>query len=247
MPERLEQAAFLEQVAQTYRGDSSQDTEMRRRLFDIVGDWMRPGGAALEVGCSDGFMSELISRRVEMLDIVEATRHFQDVVTSRSLPNARIHGILVEDFCPERSYDYIFCTWVLTHVPDAQQLLQRLRAMLAPQGLLFVAVPNARVLSRQLALAMGLLDDLYGLTDNDRKHGHCRAYDRSLLNRELVLAGYDTLAQGAILLKPLADFQMDALIDSGVFQRQHLDGLMSLGHEYPDLCSAIYSVCRAQS
>ncbi|WP_217994897.1 hypothetical protein [Methylogaea oryzae] len=46
------------------------------------------------------------------------------------------------------------------------------------------------------------------------------------------------------MLKILADFQLDRLIGDGTLQQAHIDGLYRLGLEYPDLCGALYSVCR---
>jgi hypothetical protein len=110
--------------------------------------------------------------------------------------------------------------------------------------LFFVVVPNANALSRQLALHMGLLKDLKNLTENDVNHGHRRVYDRVSLNRDLTEAGFVSISQGGILLKPLADFQMDKLIDSGILQEPQLDGLYRLGFEYPDLCGYLFSACK---
>jgi hypothetical protein len=94
---------------------------------------------------------------------------------------------------------------------------------------------------------MGLLEDLKELTENDRKHGHRRVYDRVSLNRELVAAGFEIVAQGGIQLKLLADFQMTRLIDDGTLQRSQLDGLYKLGFQYPDLCGAVFAICQVST
>ena len=105
-------------------------------------------------------------------------------------------------------------------------------------------MPNARALSRQLALHMGLLKDLKELTENDHNHGHRRVYDRVTINADIAAAGFENVSQGGIMLKILADFQMDQLIDNGMLRDQQIDGLYSLGLEYPDLCGSLFSVCR---
>jgi hypothetical protein len=121
------------------------------------------------------------------------------------------------------------------------------RSVIKPDGLLMIVVPNARALSRQLALHMGLLKDLKELTPNDHNHGHRRVYDRVTLNHDIATAGFDVVAQGGIMLKILADFQMDRLIDNGMLQQQQIDGLYALGLEYPDLTGSLFAVCRAKS
>lgn len=45
------------------------------------------------------------------------------------------------------------------------------------------------------------------------------------------------------MLKILADFQMDKLIETEILKEQ-IDGLYKLGLEYPDLCGSLFSICR---
>ena len=49
--------------------------------------------------------------------------------------------------------------------------------------------------------------------------GHRRVYDRILLNRDIEAAGLEQVSSGGLLLKLLADFQMDKLIDTGTGKR----------------------------
>lgn len=190
-------------------------------------------------------MTDLLSRRVARLEVVEAADTFLQTARARGLPNVRFHHSMIEAFRPTTRFDAIFATWVLTHLTDPAATLAHLRGLLAPGGLLFVAVPNARVLSRQLAMHMGLIPDLYALTDNDRNHGHQRAYDRKLLNRELDGAGFETIDQGGLMLKILADQQMDQLFADGMLGEPHAEAFYRMGREYPDLASAIFSVCKS--
>jgi hypothetical protein len=91
---------------------------------------------------------------------------------------------------------------------------------------------------------MGLIDSLYDLTPNDLKGGHRRVYDRVSLNRELEAAGFKIIAQGGILFKPFADFQMDKLIDIGILGTEQCEGLYKLGQEYPDMCADLYVIAQ---
>jgi 2-polyprenyl-3-methyl-5-hydroxy-6-metoxy-1,4-benzoquinol methylase len=238
------QQALLEKVAGSYRRNSKQDNLMREHCVQAAEPWMDGAHTGLEIGCSDGLMTQMLAGRLARLHVVEATESFAAAVRERNLDNVILHRMMIEDYVPDESFDCIFATWILTHLLDAQVVLKRARDWLRPSGVLFVVVPNARVLSRQLALQMGILSDLYELTANDRNHGHVRAYDRQRLNRELDAAGFATVAQGGLMLKPLADYQMDGLYARGVLGEEHVEGLFRLGREYPDFASAIYSVCR---
>lgn len=241
------QQALLERVTSTYRRHSLQDDVMRKLCIRAIEPWLQNTHNGLEIGCSDGQMTEMLAKRLDRLVVVEATDYFLGEVRRRDLRNATLHHSMIENFSTDERFDRVFATWMLTHLVDAQLVLRRVRSLLVEEGLLFVTVPNVRVLSRQLALHMGLIDDLYTLTENDKNHGHVRAYDRQCLNRELELAGFECIDQGGLMLKILADYQMDELYTAGILGDQHIEGLYRLGRAYPDLTSAIYSVCRAKA
>ena len=239
---------LLEQYASNYitSDDSSQQRLMRQLEVRVFSKHMTRG-RALELGCEIGYMSELISPLVEQLDIVDASERFLDQTRSRGLPNARYFCSLFEEYDADRPYDAVFASHVLEHLMDVQQVLKVVKKSLLPEGLLFVAVPNARAVSRQLARHMGLIDSLYDLTPNDLRGGHRRVYDLVTLNRELDSAGFDVIAQGGIFFKPFADFQMDKLIDLGVLGEPQLEGLYRMGYEYPDMCADVYAIARPKA
>ena len=176
--------------------------------------------------------------------LFRSSEEFIGKTKARALPNAEFFCALFEEFESPHQYDAVFASHVLEHLIDVQSVLNMVHSVLAPQGLLFVAVPNARALSRQLARHMGIIDDLYALTPNDLRGGHRRVYDRVTLNRELEAAGFEIVAQGGIFFKYLADFQMDRMIDLGILGETQLEGLFRLGNEYPDMCADVYAVVR---
>jgi 2-polyprenyl-3-methyl-5-hydroxy-6-metoxy-1,4-benzoquinol methylase len=242
---QLNEREFLEKASRTYvtSESSSQDRLIRSLVVRTFAPFLR-GGHGLELGCSDGFMTQLLAQHVDNLDVVDGCERFLARARSRKIPNARFFHALFEEFTSETSYDAVVACFVLEHVADVQSVLRAARACLKPSGLLLVAVPNARALSRQLARHMGLLSDLKELTENDLKHGHRRVYDRVTLNRDLEQAGFQIVTQGGILLKLLADFQMDKLIDLGILGEAQLDGLYKLGLEHPDWCGSLFAVSK---
>src|SRR5579864_2487750 len=182
---------FLEKASRTYvtSESSSQDRSIRSLVVRTFAPFLQ-GGRGLELGCSDGYMTALLARHVEHLDVVDGTERFLALARARNIANARFFRALFEEFTPDTAYDAVFACFILEHVADVESVLRAARAALKPTGLLFVAVPNARALSRQLARHMGLLTDLKDLTENDLNHGHRRVYDRVTLNRDLEHAGF---------------------------------------------------------
>jgi 2-polyprenyl-3-methyl-5-hydroxy-6-metoxy-1,4-benzoquinol methylase len=235
---------FLDEKSLTYvTGQSAQDDLIRKLAVETFEPFIDPK-LGLELGCSDGYMTRLLSKKLRQLDVVEGSEHFIKRAKQRNLQNVSFIHCLFEEFKAAKQYDYIFLCYVLEHVYEVGEILRIVHSSLHPDGLLFVVVPNSRALSRQLAYHMGLIPDLQALTQNDFAHGHRRVYDRVSLNRDLEDGGFTTIAQGGIMLKFLADFQMDRLLDMAVLQKPQIRGLYKLGFEYPDLCGSIYSICK---
>lgn len=245
MDKASKEMEFLESVTHTYvTSDSSQDRLIKTLAVRTFQPYMRPEGRALEFGCCDGYMTSLIAPHVEELTVIDGSQTFINMARTRVPAEVEFVHTLFEDFAPTRKFDYIFATYVLEHVEDAVGFLKLAGRLLADNGLLFLVVPNARAFSRQLARHMGLLDDLYALTQNDINHGHRRVYDRVTLNRDIESSGLQNVGQGGLLLKLLADFQMDKLIDGGILGEPQQEGLYKMGLEYPDLAGSLFSVCR---
>ena len=236
---------FLESVIPTYiTSESAQDRLIKTLAIRTFKPFMRSGASGLEFGCCDGYMTSLIAPLCDNLTVVDGSETFINMARSRVSPEVNFEHVLFEEFNPGKKFDYIFATYVLEHVSDAIVFLLKARSLLSDHGLLFIVVPNARALSRQLARHMKLIDDLFALTQNDMNHGHRRVYDRVLLNNDLDAAGLQQISQGGLLLKLLADFQMDKLLETRIIADAQIDGLYKMGLEYPDLAGSLFSICR---
>ena len=237
---------LLDSVVDTYVTSSSPQDRMISKLgYKTLSKFIEdgPNKTALELGCSDGFVTSLIAEDVGEVDVIDGSKRFLEEARERIQRANFIYGFF-EDFILPAKYDYIFAMYILEHVDDVGVVLDNVKKHLKDDGKLFVIVPNARALSRQLARKMGIIDDLFSLTENDTKHGHRRVYDRTFLNRDIEANGFSIISEGGILLKPFADFQLDELIKCGVLGEEQISGLYALGLEYPDFCASLFAVCR---
>ena len=239
-----EEKKFLNAASATYTVDNSSQTRVIRELVVRTFKPYLRGGRGLELGCSDGYMTQMLANNLEHLDVVDGSTNFLKEAKKRNLTNVDYHFSLFEEYTSSERYDYVFASYIMEHVLEPSLVLKMVRQVLKPDGLLFMVIPNARALSRQLAIHMGLIPDLKALTENDLVNGHRRVYDRVYFNREIEQAGFESIAEGGLMLKILADFQLDKLIDDGMIQQAQIDGLYKLGLEYPDLCGSLFSICR---
>lgn len=239
-----EEKKFLNDTANTYTVDNSSQTRVIRELVVRTFSPYLRSGIGLELGCSDGYMTKMLASNLEHLDVVDGSNKFLNEAKKRNLTNVEYHFSLFEEYTSTKKYDYVFASYIMEHVLEPSLVLKMVKQVLKPDGFLFMVVPNARALSRQLAMHMGLISDLKALTENDLANGHRRVYDRVYFNREIEQAGFESISEGGLMLKILADFQLDKLIDDGMLQQSQIDGLYKLGHEYPDLCGSLYSICR---
>jgi 2-polyprenyl-3-methyl-5-hydroxy-6-metoxy-1,4-benzoquinol methylase len=226
---------------------SPQSRTMQQLIAKTILPFLKADTNGLEFGCSDGYLTEQYARIIAQLDVVDASENFIREARKRALPNVNFFCSLFEEFETNTKYDYIFASFILEHVIDPLQILSIMKRLLKPDGLIFVIVPNARALSRQLALHMNIISDLKNLTENDLRYGHRRVYDRVAINKDLASLGFETIYQTGLMLKILADFQMDQLIGEQFLQQQHIEGLYTLGLEYPDLCGSLFSVARIKA
>jgi 2-polyprenyl-3-methyl-5-hydroxy-6-metoxy-1,4-benzoquinol methylase len=238
-----EEYKFINDIYQNYNiKEEPQTAAMRDLVIRIFKPYLN-GGIGLELGCSDGKMTEAIAEVIDELHVVDASEEFLNQAKSRNLANVSYFNSLFETYVTNVQYDYVFASYVLEHVYEVKAVLNMAQKVLKPSGKLFAVVPNARALSRQLALHMGLINDLKELTENDIKHGHRRVYDRTSFNRDLEEAGFSIMYQGGIMLKILADFQMNKLIGDNFLTEQHIEGLYKLGLEYPDFSGSLFAIC----
>ncbi len=144
---------------------------MMRRLAPFP----RPG-KALEMGCFNGAFSVQLAAKFDDLTVIDAVDAFLDTVRQRLGDRARTICTLFEDFETTTRYDSIFIVHVLEHLIDPVAVLRKARSLLAPNGRVFLVVPNGSAASRRIAVKLGVLPTLDALSAADIKHGHRRVY-----------------------------------------------------------------------
>jgi SAM-dependent methyltransferase len=229
----------LDAVASEYRPNSATELEndlilhwYPRRIIGRFGH----ADALLELGLGHGFTAPMFAAACRRHVVVDGS---PAVLAQFRAAHPEFAGELVEayfeDYAPDERFDVIVMGFVLEHVEDPAVLLARYRAFLKPGGRMYVTVPNAKSLNRRLGLALGKIDDIYGLNANDVALGHRRQYCLDTARAELERAGWAVTHQEGIYLKPLPLAVLTTMPDF----RENLQAMLEVGVDFPELCVAL--------
>jgi 2-polyprenyl-3-methyl-5-hydroxy-6-metoxy-1,4-benzoquinol methylase len=220
------------------------DRAMRGYMLRTLQPYLR-SGKALEMGCSSGEFSVLLSEIYDDLTVVDAVEAFLDNVRRRVGARAKTICSLFESYDPAERFDSIFILHVLEHLDDPVAVLRKAKSLLTPEGRIFLIVPNGAAASRQIAVKMNILPRLDALSLADTKHGHRRVYFLDTLVDDARQAGLQIVQTGGVFFKPLANFQFDQLMGGPLISNEFMEGCYALGQEKPDLCASIFAICEA--
>jgi len=226
----------LDDIAREYRPEADFDRHLIRYGAGLIDENSRDG-TALELGCAEGFMTELLLERFERIVALDGAASYVEAARNRLGAKVELHTCLFDEFETDERFDNVIMARVLEHIDDPVSLLARAAGWLAPGGVVHVIVPNARALNRRIGVEMGFLGDLYELHDRDRRFGHVRVYDLELLTTHVEEAGLRVTASEGVLLKPLSNAQMES------WEPKAVDALFAVGRGLPDYCSEIYVTC----
>ena len=202
-------------------------------------------GNILEMGSFKGDFTKRLQPFFDDITCIEASNKAINEAKKNIRKNIKIINSRFEDVILKNKYNNIVLTHVLEHLDDPILVLKRINnEWLADDGYFFVICPNANAPSRQIAVKMGLLSHNSTVTSSEKKHGHRITYSLDTLERDMKLANFDVVYRSGIFFKALANFQWDQLLNTDIISKEYLDGCYELGHQYPDLCSSIFLVCK---
>ncbi|MEQ9564873.1 MAG: class I SAM-dependent methyltransferase [Pseudomonadales bacterium] len=222
------------------------DWVVRKYLLHAWRPFFRLADSALELGSFQGDMTRQILEIFPDLTVIEASSDLCSAIEERFPGKLRVINATFEVAMPPERYANVFIVHTLEHLDEPVQVLSRVKQWLKPGGRLFVAVPNANALSRQIAVKMGLIGFNAAVTEAEREHGHRRTYTLDSLHHDLRQAGLSVTHSGGALVKALANFQFDKALAAGIVDDAYLDGCFELGKLNPDICASIYAVCEAK-
>ena len=193
-------------------------------------------GSLLELGLGHGITTTIFENHFDRHTVLDASGAVIDNFR-KNYPdsNAEIVKTYFETYETDEKFDVIVLGYILEHVENPSLILRQFRKFMAPDGVMFITVPNAEVLNRRLGHIAGMLPDILMLSDHDRLLGHRRYYTVSSLTEEITAAGYKVEILEGIYLKPFTTAQMISLD----FGEPVIDALCTVGISYPELCCGL--------
>lgn len=245
-----EEKSFLNSRVSDYK-DLSPYSEIKKNI--IIGKILTfiddTKGKVLQLGCSNGYETTKLSHFFETFEVADGSDLFIEKVKSDMVLNENIqfHCVMFEELnshFPDNSFDYVICNYVLEHVIDVDLILLNILNILKPGGKAFFVVPNSEALSRKIAKNMGIIEKLDDLTENDHKHGHRRTYNLLSFRSDLEKNHFKILHNSGIVLKILADFQLNHLLNTNFLTFDHIIALQGLAdvEENINNCDSIFAV-----
>lgn len=212
-----------------------------KRLIRFRYETIKPklvGPRGLELGPAEGEMTQFLINDFEQLTIVEGSADLLAQIPERA-NLMKVHA-LFEEFRPDRAFDSIILEHILEHVEEPVSLLSMVKNWLAPEGRVFLGVPNGNSIHRLVAVKMGLLKNSCQLNARDLALGHRRIYTPGTLRSDIEKSGLEIVEMGGVYFKPLSNGQIQEH-----WSEEMIRGFYELGKDFPEHAAEIYAVCKA--
>ena len=231
-----QESKHVESVSSFYTDEQLNfDKQLIRFRYESYNHHFR-GDSCLELGPADGQMTKFLVNDFKKLTIVEGSMHLLNEIPDHD-NLIKVHS-LFEDFKPNELFDTIILEHILEHVEDPIALMQRVKKWLAPDGRIFLGVPNGNSIHRLAAVKMGLLKEPCELNSRDISVGHRRVYTHETFKKDVIASGLEIQEIGGVFFKPLSNGQIQNNWDEKMIQ-----GFFELGKDFPEHSAEIYVVC----
>jgi 2-polyprenyl-3-methyl-5-hydroxy-6-metoxy-1,4-benzoquinol methylase len=146
-PDRVPPIEALGDFYTSHYGDTVHVTKMakklaleKRRIFLLK--WLTSGRRFLDVGCNIGCAVEAARWNGFTATGIELNAEAVKVAR-RNFPNNQFLQSTIDELTTTQTFDMVYCTEVVEHVPDTNQFIESLARALVPGGILFLSTPDA--------------------------------------------------------------------------------------------------------
>lgn len=197
----------------------------------------------LEIGC--GLNPLFTENRFNChFTVIEPTIEFVNNACELAKPYQNvqiINGQMESHQFTKGEFDLIVLSCLLHEVSSSILMLNAIHKICTIDTVLHINVPNAYSLHRLLAVAMEIIPSIYSISPLQQKmQQNGKIYDIDSLAQELLEAGFQSIANGGILIKPFTHSQMQTLVDREFLKPNMLYGFDQLAKDIPIISSEIW-------
>ena len=153
--------------------------------------YVRPGDCVLDLGCGSGIFSQYLAGMNCYVTGIDGSAEMIDLCNRKKASAYVRYSVELLPLSSPADYtnqDVVVASSLLEYIDDLEPMLQQIRAMLRPDGLLIVSMPNRLSLYRRIERI------LFGLTGRPRYFAHIRQVaDLATFNHQLTRLGYATV------------------------------------------------------
>jgi len=235
----------LDEIAKGYDGLHDEWLDLlklvRENEFRVFLQYAQGRNSVAEIGLGNGVFTKLLSTQFEKVIAIDASFEAIEYVKKelKNHHNVQYIEAFVEQLRSIDTVDNVVMSHLLEHLDDPISALMHLKTIINEKSTVYISVPNAFSLHRQVAVKMGLLPTIDSLNNTDLKLGHKRVYTPTLLREHVLRSGFFIIKFGGSMIKPLTNKQIQ---DS--WDKKMIEGFIALGNDYPELCGDIYIIAK---
>ncbi len=193
----------------------------------------------LELGIGHSKTIELLSQKFTNVTVLDGEKELVNKYT-KIYPNIEFVKTYFEDFKNNKLYKNIGMGFVLEHVNNPEEILNKYSKFLEPDGKIFISVPNANSLHRIIANKAGLLDDIKMLSETDKKYGHLRFFTYFEWLELFEKCNMQVEISHGLFLKPFTTQQIHSLgLNSSIY-----NSLGNTAHFFPEISNSCFFVLK---
>jgi len=197
----------------------------------------------LEVGCGMEPLF-LFYDNFKSFSVVEPSKKFYENAFTfcNNKSNVKLFNETFEDFSVsnENSYDLIIISGLLHELEDPKSFLKYLKNFCKEDTIVHINVPNALSFHRLLAVEMGLIKDVYQLSDVQTKMQQFSTFNLDQIKNLVNDYGFKVLDSGSFFIKPFTHSQMNSIYKEKIINKNILNGLSKMQKYMPELGTEIY-------
>tara|TARA_B100001059_G_scaffold115694_1_gene116020 strand:+ start:4005 stop:4733 length:729 start_codon:yes stop_codon:yes gene_type:complete len=232
----------LKDYSEKYLNQPFEDYQVfyrKKHLFSII-DKINPQNI-LEIGCGlETVATEF--KNFKSFHIVEPTELFYQKLLKdiNGINNIFTYKCLIEEFKYDDTFDFIIASSLLHEIEDLSIFFQKIKSLSNPKTVIYCNVPNKNSLHRQLALKMGIIDQIDEFSESNIKYQTKRIFDLSELQKLASNNDFHVLDSGSYFIKPFTHSQMQQMMNTKILNMNILNGLYELSDIIPSLGSEIF-------